>query len=257
MKVVIIGTGNTATVLGKMLLQAGNNILQVYGRNVSHAEELARALQSGSCSSWSAINRQADLYLVAITDKALYELEEHLELAEQVVVHTAGSVSKEVLKKVTKNYGVLYPLQSLRKEIPVLTKIPLLIDAANEYTLKKNLELARQISANVTLADDESRFKLHLAAVCVNNFANHLYQIAEDFCGKENIDFNLLLPLTEETARRLELVSPAQALTGPAIRNDLGTINKHLDMLKSYPLFHHLYEQMTYSIRKFNKLTDS
>lgn len=253
MKIVIIGTGNVATVIGKVLNAAGNEVVQVFGRDLSKARELAEALNSPICYSWTSINTQADLYLVAITDQALYELEQNLLLDDQVVVHTAGSVSIEVLKNVTSNYGVLYPLQSLRKEMPVLTEIPLLVDASNEKTLEKILQLAKEISEHVSIADDETRLKLHVAAVCINNFANHLYEIAEDFCIKEKVDFKLLLPLAEETVQRMEQVSPKQLITGPAIRNDQVTIDRHLDLLTSHPLFQKLYKQMTSSISEFNR----
>ena len=252
MEIVIIGTGNTASVIGRMLAKAGNNIVQVFGRNVLHAEVLAEELFSKSCNTWEAINRQADFYIVAIADKALYELERHIQLTGQIMVHTAGAVSKNVLKNITRNYGVFYPLQSLRKDIPVMTEVPLLIDASNELTLKKISQLAHQISKQVSQVQDEKRLKLHVAAVCVNNFANHLYEVAEDFCKKENVDFSLLLPLALETAKRIESVSPRQALTGPAIRNDQVTIDAHLDILRLHPLFQKLYEQMTASIRAFH-----
>lgn len=254
MEIVIIGTGNTATVIGKKLVTAGNDILQVFGRNSKNAEDLAVTLNSKPCNSWDHITRQADFYLVAIADKALYELEHHFHLRGGIVLHTAGSVSKGIFKNITSDYGVLYPLQSIRKEMPVLTEIPLLVDASNEQTLEKVLYLARQISGQVSLADDEKRLRLHLAAVCLNNFTNHLYQVAADFCQKEHVEFNLLLPLLLETAKRMELVSPDEALTGPAIRNDQVTINRHLDLLQSYPLFYRLYEQMTRSIREFNNI---
>ncbi|MEJ7736569.1 MAG: DUF2520 domain-containing protein [Chitinophagaceae bacterium] len=248
MKVVIIGTGNVATVFGRLLSKTGHDVIQVFGRTQASAKELADQLDCSHTGSWNEINRQADLYLVAIADKALYELNQHLSLSHQLIVHTAGSVSKSVLKHTSINYGVMYPLQSLHKGMPVLTEIPLLVDANNEEAMEQIMLLAGSLTTNISAANDDQRLKLHLAAVVINNFVNHLYVITADFCEHENIRFDLLLPLMTETSKRMEFASPGQMLTGPAIRNDQVTIAKHINLLRAYPLLLKQYKQLTESI---------
>ena len=248
MKIVIIGTGNVATVLGRSILQAGHDIVQVFGRNIDAAIILARELNSKPNNSWKQLNNAADLILAAIADEALYELERYMPGTRQVVAHTAGSVSKDVLKTISENHGVLYPLQSLRKEQPVITSIPMLINASNESTFDVLLELANSFSGQVSTAGDEERLKLHVAAVCANNFVTHLYAVAADYCQLEHLDFNMLLPLIRETAARIEHVPPRELMTGPAVRNDYVTIERHLELLSPHPLFKKLYSQLTESI---------
>ena len=102
----------------------------------------------------------------------------------------------------------------------------------DEATLKELDTLAHTITNHVEEAGDEERLKLHLAAVFCNNFVNHLYVLMEDYCRQEHISFNLLKPLIAETALRIETISPADAQTGPAVRNDTNTIEKHLHMLE-------------------------
>ncbi|MBE7170718.1 MAG: DUF2520 domain-containing protein [Williamsia sp.] len=252
MNIVIIGTGNVATVFGRLLAQAGHRILQVFGRNPDAAVALARELQASACSSWEEIAWGADLYLFALSDKAFHELRP-LRLASGMVVHTAGSVPIDVLKSFSPNYGVLYPLQSLRKEMPVLTGVPLLVNAGNKETEEKLMELAGSISADARVTSDEARLQYHVAAVFVNNFTNHLYAVAENFCRQQGLDFSLLLPLALETTRRLSLVSPADVVTGPAVRNDQVTIQKHLELLHTYPPMQTLYNQLTDSIQLLQK----
>ncbi len=248
MKVVIIGTGNVATVFGRIIKNTGFEIVQVFGRNSEHAATLAEEMNSTPCSEWKDISKEADIYLVALADTALYELDQHLHLTDQLVLHTAGSVSMDVLKNISVNYGVLYPLQSLRKEMNVLTQIPLLVEGNNEHAIQAVWDIACRISSNVTFINEEARLKLHVAAIFINNFTNHLYAVTADFCKKEGLNFNLLLPLAAETAKRIEWVSPEQVITGPAIRKDEVTINKHLDLLKDYPSIQKIYRQMTESI---------
>ena len=148
------------------------------------------------------------------------------------------------------HYGVFYPLQTLRKDREELPDIPLFIDASDDTARKKLQQLADSISkGHVMQAGEDERLKMHIAAVFVSNFVNYMYTLAEDFCNKEGIDFQQLLPLIEETAQRIKNISPSAAQTGPAIRNDQATIEQHLKLLEKYPKLKAVYEMMTKNIR--------
>jgi predicted short-subunit dehydrogenase-like oxidoreductase (DUF2520 family) len=251
MNIVIIGTGNAATVLGKKFRKAGHRIVQVFGRDASAASKLAYQFDTESTNYWSVIRKDADFYLIAVADEAINDVAKHVHLPGKLVAHTAGSVKKDVLKNITHHYGVFYPLQSLRKDMNELPDIPMFIDASDESSKKKLEELAQSISnEQVGVANDDERLKMHIAAVFVSNFTNHLYKLAEDYCKKERIDFNRLIPLIEETAGRLKTISPSKTQTGPAIRNDEATIQQHLTVLEKYPQLRKIYEVMTESIQK-------
>ena len=248
MNIVLIGTGNTATVLGRKLKKGGHNIVQVFGRDSTAASDLAYELDTESTNYWNVVNRNADLYILAVSDIAIEEVFQELHLTDKMVVHTAASVSLDVLKGKTEHYGVLYPLQSLKKEVDHLPDIPILIDASDKRTLHLLDVLAHTVSDRVYVAGDEMRLKMHLAAVMVNNFTNHLYALVEKYCRDEGLDFYLLLPLIKETASRLEDITPSRTQTGPAVRNDTATIEKHLVLLEKFPQLKRLYEQFTDSI---------
>jgi predicted short-subunit dehydrogenase-like oxidoreductase (DUF2520 family) len=254
MNIVIIGTGNAATVLGKKFKEAGHRIVQVFGRDAAAASKLAYQFDTGSTNYWSVIRKDADFYLIAVADDAITDVAKHVHVPGKLVAHTAASVSKEVLKPMSHHYGVFYPLQSLRKDVNEVPDIPLFIDASDEASKKKLEELARSISKEkVMMAGDDERSKMHVAAVLVSNFTNHLYTLAEDYCKKEGLDFRQLIPLIEETAKRLKMISPANAQTGPAIRHDEPTIQQHLALLENYPQLKKIYEVITESIQTGNK----
>jgi predicted short-subunit dehydrogenase-like oxidoreductase (DUF2520 family) len=253
MDIVIIGSGNVAAVLGRKFKAAGHNLLQVFSRNASAASQLAYEWDTESTNYKSLINKNADVYIIAVSDDAIDEVTADLHLQGKVVAHTAASVSMDVLKNVSRHYGVFYPLQSLRKEMAGLPDIPVFVDG-NDEKAKQTLDaLARSISKeNVAAAGDEARLKLHVAAVVVSNFTNHLYKLAEDYCRREGLDFKQLQPLIEETAVRLRQVSPALAQTGPAIRHDQVTIKKHQELLKQHPQLQKIYVALTESIQTGN-----
>ena len=250
MEIVLIGTGNAASILGRKLKEAGNDIVQVYGRNSAAASRLAYDLGTESVNYINIIKQNADLYILAVSDMAIRPLAADLQLGSKLVVHTAASVSREVLRVSSAHYGVFYPLQTLRKESAYIPDIPVIIDAGDEDSIYRLERLARSISNYVVKADDEARRKLHLAAVFCNNFVNHLYVLTENYCKKEGLDFGLFLPLIRETAARLHYLSPSLSQTGPALREDHATIEAHLAMLEKEPQLKEIYRLFTENINR-------
>lgn len=252
MQIVMIGAGNVATVLCRLLHNAGHTIQQVYSRSLENAAELAHDYKSNFTASINELAPEADAYIIAVSDDAVPQVVGQFPFRDKLMMHTAASVSKDVFLPVTACYGVLYPLQSLRKQ-SLPAQIPILIDGSTPQSLSAIQELAGSISDSVGFAGDEERVKLHVAAVMVSNFTNHLYALADLFCKEENLHFNLLLPLIAETAKRLES-GPAQSFqTGPAIRHDQRTINRHLQWLEKHPHIRRLYKQLTESIQQYGK----
>jgi predicted short-subunit dehydrogenase-like oxidoreductase (DUF2520 family) len=238
-----------ATVLGRKFLTAEHEVIQVCGRNALHAEELADTLSATFTTDLSQPDDTADLYVLAVSDSALPGIASQLKLDKKLVVHTAGSVSKNVLATSSKNFGVLYPVQSLRREINILPDIPFLVDGNTEDDLALITDFACTLSHQVEHANDEQRLKLHVAAVMVSNFTNHLYALAHNYCLQEKLDFNMLLPLITAIADRLYEYSPVEVQTGPAIRNDSATIQKHMELLQQHGQLKTLYALFTESIR--------
>jgi predicted short-subunit dehydrogenase-like oxidoreductase (DUF2520 family) len=248
MQVVIIGTGNAATVFGRLMMSKGHTISQVYGRDILKAEALAEQLKATPKADISTLSKNADVYLIAVADKAVAEIATQLDVNDHLVLHTTASLSKNVLKEISRSYGVLYPLQTLRKQMDITTPIPLLVDGNTEEVVLQIEQFAATLSDTVVRADDETRVKLHVAAVFSCNFANYMYLQSAEFCKKEGLNFSLLQPLIEETATRLREFHPSEVFTGPAVRGDMATINKHLSLLEAYPELHGMYKALTEKI---------
>jgi predicted short-subunit dehydrogenase-like oxidoreductase (DUF2520 family) len=250
MNVVMIGSGNVATALCLLLKKNNIPIRQIISRNKLHAEQLAEQVQCAYSDFNGKIDDNADVYMMALSDDAYFSDFSFLTTHDKPIVHTAGALSKDVLRHLSKNYGVMYPLQTFSKHIQPHSTIPFLIDANNTDTLNTIKSLAYMLSEDVKVANDDERIKMHVAAVFVNNFTNHLYKIAEDFCQKEQLDFRLLYPLIQETAHKITHSNPTLTQTGPARRKDMNTINVHLNLLNAYPPWKEIYEKLTESILK-------
>jgi len=253
MDIVIIGSGNTATVLGRKSLAAGHRIIQVYSRNSNHANTLATRLGTSSTSYISSIEKKADLMIIALRDDAVGSFVKDLGKVNATVVHTAGSLSIQDLRDASESYGVVYPLQSLRREIEIIPPLSLLVEGNDPKTKVLLKKFASGIADTVIETNDDSRLKYHVAATIVNNFTNYLFSMAESFCKKENISFAVLQPLIEETVIRLRNSSPLDTQTGPAIRGDQETINKHRKILSGYPAILSFYDKFTEEIQNSAK----
>jgi predicted short-subunit dehydrogenase-like oxidoreductase (DUF2520 family) len=248
MNIVLIGSGNVATVLGRLIKAKGHKILQVISRNIDHAKILADELECDFSNYEGVTNPAADMYIVSINDSTLYDLSKTFSLENKLIVHTAGSVPIDVLQNISTNYGVMYPLQTLRKEIECINPIPFLVNANNPSSKKIIIDFVATFSSHVKMVEDDEKLKLHLAAVLVNNFTNHLYAMAADFCEKEKVDFDLLKPLIKETTERMLTHSPKEMQTGPALRNDVYTLDKHLKLLATHPKLKYVYLKMSEAI---------
>lgn len=251
MKIVIIGTGNVATITGKKILEAGHKIMQVAGRDAAKTNLLALQLRCEAVYNLSLLTLSADIYIIAVSDSFIEAVAAQLKLKDKIVVHTAAAVPKNVLATCSNNFGVLYPLQTMVKEMPYLPPVSVLIDGNNETTKKVLTEFASGWAENVQIAGDEERVKLHVAAVFVNNFTNYIFTITEEYCKKEQLHFNLLYPLMEETIARLKTNSASVLQTGPAVREDYSTIAKHYEILSNHPQLKSFYKLFTNSIISF------
>lgn len=245
MKVTVIGTGNVAKVLGKLIYSKGYSIVQVYGRNKISAIELANSLKAEGIDELSELNNTADIYIIAVADKAIAEVCVSLNLSNKIVLHTAGSVNKNVLENVSQNFGVLYPIQSITKNFNLDSTIPFLIDASNEGTLSAIENFSKTLSSIIHFGNDEQRMNLHIAAVFANNFVNYMYFQSAKICEASNLDFSLLQPLIEETAFRIRHQDPNNVVTGPAKRKDTKTLEKHRASLKNQPQLLALYNTIS------------
>lgn len=250
MKIVMIGSGNTGTVLSSVLKKAGHEISQVVSRNIDHAKSLASLYNASSATLYEPHFADADFYIIALNDAALDNIERYPALKNKLIVHTAGAVSIKVLENCSGNYGVLYPLQTLSKFSTGIPEIPFLVDGNNEETLHRILGLAKSISEKVEQADDTARLNYHVAAVFVSNFANHMFALGELFCQKEKLEFKNLLPLMNEINERVNQDSPYLTQTGPAMRDDIFTLNRHLQALSAHPDLKYIYLKLSESIIK-------
>lgn len=255
-QIVFIGSGNLATNMAKALYHQGFRILQIYSRTAAHARLLADKVEAEWTDSLESVSNRGEIYIVSLTDEALVQLMPQIvkEREDKLFIHTAGSVSLDIWQGYAQRYGVIYPMQTFSKQVEVdFTSIPVFIEANNVDDHDRMDAIARTLSQKVYDATSEQRKILHLAAVFTCNFSNHLFALAAKLLKQHGLPFDVMLPLIDETARKVHQLPPALTQTGPAIRNDEGVMRAHLDMLKDEPVMREIYEKMSQSIHQLNK----
>ena len=157
----------------------------------------------------------------------------------------------DVFKGIFSRYGVLYPLQTLSRSRPVApSKVPCLVEASSQEVGASLLRLASTTYDRVEEVDSERRLALHTAAVFANNFSNHMIGIAGQILKDHKLDPGLLDPLLEETFLKLKEMDPGAAQTGPALRGDKLSMEKHIDLLKDHPEWEKLYTFISRDIHR-------
>jgi predicted short-subunit dehydrogenase-like oxidoreductase (DUF2520 family) len=251
--VVLFGTGNVGTHLARVLLESGISIRQIYSRKPTHAYELASDNMATPISDLKEADTTADLWLISVSDDSIETIAANLPPYNGIVAHTAGSISINSLSHF-KNRGVFYPFQTLSKDREIdYNEIPLLIEGSDPETTRKLLRLAGIISARVSEANSELRATLHIAAVLSCNFVNHLYTLSSDLLEAGGLSFKYLTPLIKETTQKVLYMSPNDAQTGPAIRNDRAVMNKHIDQLSNNPSVQEIYKLLSNDILQYHK----
>lgn len=228
-KVSIIGSGNVAQHLIAAFAKSNiTTLVQVYSRN---PDSLLPFVEADKIASSLDALAEADIYIIAVSDLAIAEVSRHIAFTGRLIVHTSGSIAMEALDNKNRR-GVFYPLQTFTKNKPVdFKEIPICLEAENDTDYAVLEQVAKTISDHLYRIGSQQRKALHVAAVFVNNFTNHLYRIGNDICTENDIPFDILKPLIAETANKVMTLTPEQAQTGPAKRNDQNTIETHLKFL--------------------------
>ena len=238
----MIGAGNVAAHISRHLHFAGHSITCVHSRTHESSARLAEEVGSVGTAVPEEVPPTADFFIICVPDRVILSVVRKFQDRKGIWLHTAGACSMEVFEDFQPQFGVLYPLQTMSKQRVVsLEDTPLLVEGSSPEIAEAIKMLASTISRNVYEMNSASRQVIHMAAVFANNFSNHMVHLAQQILEEEKIDAKLLDPLLKETYGKLGEMGAAAAQTGPALRDDQETMQKHLELLKKHPEWEKLY----------------
>ncbi len=245
-----IGSGNVATHLA-MALQQVCDIQQIWSRSLDHAKQLAIQVNAQAIDTSTSII-DVDLLLICVPDDAIQSIIDQLTGFKGIIAHTSGASGLDFLPE---RMACFYPLQSFRKYQDLdLATCPFFIMAKQNQDEERLVKLASKISKRVRIIAPEQKLKLHLAAVFINNYVNHLFGLTEEFLSSNELDLSYLDPIIKTTIERAKREHPFEIQTGPAIRNDQSTLQKHMEQLENYIEMKEVYEFLAKSIQNTHLL---
>jgi len=253
-RISFIGAGKVAGALCLQLYLSGNTIQKI----ISRREKNGRGLAISCDASWSqefSFEETDDVVIVAVPDDSLKEILKKIECHENTVIaHTAGSQGLDVFPPRLKHTGVFYPLQTFSTDRKIeFRDLPFFLEASDSLSSAILNDLAVSAGGKVHFIDTDRRRLLHVAAVFVCNFVNHMFTAGKKISEKAGLPFKVLQPLINETVLKALETGPENSQTGPAYRSDKITLKKHMDLLSFSPELQGIYKEITESIMKLYK----
>lgn len=245
-----VGAGKVAGVLCRSLYNAGNRILRIVTPEMKEDGTLLARECQALWSSEPVFDESNDVIIIAVPDHSLSAVLAGIKCSvDSVVAHTAGSYGLDVFPEWIVKRGVFYPLQTFSKNRELDVKdIPFILEASQPGTEAVLKGLAESLGGKTFFLDQENRRMLHLAAVFVNNFSNFMLTAGKEITIKAGLSFDLLIPLIKETYSKALANGPEYSQTGPAVRNDKNTIEKHMNLLSFSPELLSIYREISESI---------
>lgn len=252
-KITLIGSGNLAWHLAQALENIGHSIVEVYSKELKNAEKLCSKLYDANPTDDLDFSQsEAELFIVAVSDSAIPEVLNELNLPEpSVIAHTSGTESIDVFKTLQNPCGVLYPIQTFTKSRKIEFKeIPISIEFSDRISQTTIQNIANSLSRKTFNHSTEQRRVIHLASVFAANFTNHILTISKGLLESNDLSFELVKPLISEAVGKALNIGPEHSQTGPAKRKDFNTIEKHLDYLSEEQGLTNIYQAITDDIIK-------
>jgi len=225
----IVGAGNVAFHLGKALQAAGIPIKSIYSRTFSKAQELAGELNTDAVKELAGL-KDSGLIICCASDAALKELIP--ELSKLAPVAATSGTTDVLAMEHQYPAGVFYPLQTFSGRTPAdFKQLPLFVEGSDPRMTRLLVSVGKKISDTVVELSAAKRAELHIAAVFINNFTNHMVDIGQQFLEEHDLSFEWMRPLLGETVSKLGYKSAYEVQTGPARRGDEVTLQKHIAAL--------------------------
>jgi predicted short-subunit dehydrogenase-like oxidoreductase (DUF2520 family) len=249
-----LGAGKVAEALCLELYKKGHHIEKIVSPGKVNGPELAERCKA----IWSPepeFTDDTDIIIASVPDRLLKNILDSVRCGSRTILaHTAGSFGLEVFPDFARHNGLFYPLQTFSKGRKIsFEEIPLFLEASDNDTESVLRKLAESIGCKVYKCDVKNRQLLHVAAVFVSNFTNYMFTAGNEISSRAGFSFDVLAPLIRETIMKAIENGPEKSQTGPAVRNDLNTIEKHMELLSFSPELRKIYKEVSESIIDYYK----
>jgi predicted short-subunit dehydrogenase-like oxidoreductase (DUF2520 family) len=241
MRVVVLGAGRVGTAVAVLLQRAGHQIAAVSGRDATPAR-VGAWLPDVPVLPVAEAAALGDLLIVAVPDDALAQTAGEaagVDLSGRWIVHLSGAHGLSVLRPAVASGAralAIHPLQTfptVERAVQELPGAPVAVTAEDDEGAALGEDLARDLGAHPFRLADQDRPLYHAAAVFASNYVVAVSGIAAGLFASAGVPDPVaaMHPLQAATIENVARLGPQDALTGPAVRGDAGTIARHLDAI--------------------------
>jgi predicted short-subunit dehydrogenase-like oxidoreductase (DUF2520 family) len=255
----IIGAGRLGTSLGHALLKKGYKIKALSCRTTSSAEESRKIIGDGIESIDNIQTaRVGEIVFLCLPDEEIKKVTSVLagsdiNWSKKFVFHCSGLIPSAVLKPLGDKGAFtasLHPIQSFaqKKTSPAqFENIYFGLEGCAE-ALALSSKIVKQLGGYPLILKPEDKALYHAACSTASNFFVVLLEMAVSLLKQidlqEDKALQIILPLVKGTLHNVKKFNIRTSLTGPVIRADQESIQKHLEALRNFPPYYETYKKL-------------
>lgn len=252
----VIGAGNLGTSLANALSKKGYKIKALTSQNFSSARKSSKIIGKGKPLTDNVqAAKEGKIVFLCLPDEEIAKVTKELANSDvrwstKFAFHCSGLLSAEILKPLKERGACtasMHPIQSFSKKETNPAQFEGIYWGLEGE--KKALFLAQkiihQLGGHSLIIRQEDKPLYHAACSMASNFFVVLLNVASSILRhiglKEEQALEYLLPLVEGTLHNVKEFGIQASLTGPIMRGDHKSVEKHLKALRKLPLCHELY----------------
>ncbi len=255
----IIGAGRLGTSLGAALSKKGYRIKSLSCKTARSAEESRTIIGQGKASADNIQTaKSGDILFLCLPDEEILKVGKELNNANinwsgRFIFHCSGLLSSEVLEPFSAkgaSTASIHPIQSIdhQKSPPEqFENIYFGLEGEIE-ALKMSQEIIQRLGGRSLIIKAKDKAVYHAACSIASNFLVVLLDMASSLLTRidlpEDQAFQVLCPLVKGTLHNVKKFNIRSSLTGPVIRGDRESVEKHLEALRKFPPYDQTYTSL-------------
>lgn len=241
LKIGFIGAGKVGFSLGKLFATNAITVTGFYSRHGESAKEAADFTKTKYFENLEDIVKESNVIFITVPDgeiSSVYQSIKDFNISEKLICHTSGALnSKDAFESIEElgAYGFsihpLFPVSSKYDSYKELGDAFFCLEGSkNKISVFE--ALFRMLGIKTFSIDDENKVKYHAACAIASNLICGIMKESVDLlmeCGfTEDMALKALKPLALSNINHILSNGPSKALTGPVERNDIETVNRHI-----------------------------